>query len=251
VRERERGGEKKVSFCRSCSTAREPAANHVAGNVTRQVARAKGASGQVGGLAELVASGEGERVHDCQDKRNDNKRQPEELQPHHSQNSHDNPQHRLHIQRKPEEAAVRRVDDFRGGIAALKHPFGVARGRVDLVPPSETDEATAGNVLEVVEVGGEEEDGDDKDHDHAIEDPETKEVDEYTGYSEGEESQKCDGMRAQAPTEITSTTALQWLRSLHSIRVHSERACVVVAVDILVARTRRCNEETAKMSHAW
>lgn len=33
------------------------------------------------------------------------------------------------------------------------------RGGIDFVPPSQADEAAAGYVLEVVEVGGEKEDG--------------------------------------------------------------------------------------------
>jgi hypothetical protein len=37
--------------------------------------------------------------------------------------------------------------------------------RVDLVPPSQAYEATTGNVFEVVEIGSEEEDGDDEDED--------------------------------------------------------------------------------------
>lgn len=43
--------------------------------------------------------------------------------------------------------------------------MGVAGLGVDFVPPAETDEAAAGDVFEVVEVGGEEEDGDDEDED--------------------------------------------------------------------------------------
>jgi hypothetical protein len=39
--------------------------------------------------------------------------------------------------------------------------------RVDFVPPAQADEAAAGDVFEVVEVGGEEEDGDDEDEDAA------------------------------------------------------------------------------------
>lgn len=41
----------------------------------------------------------------------------------------------------------------------------VAGLRVDLVPPAQADEATAGNVLEVVEVGGQQEDGENEDED--------------------------------------------------------------------------------------
>lgn len=95
------------------------------------------------------------------------KRQPQELQPDERQDGHDDPQDGLDVQREPEEAAVGGVDDLCARVAALEHPLGLARGRVDLVPPAEADEAAAGDVLEVVEVGGEEEDGDDEDHDPA------------------------------------------------------------------------------------
>ena len=87
------------------------------------------------------------------------------MQPNQRQNRHNHPQQRLDVERKPEEAAVRRVDDLCARLAAFKHPLGVARVGVDFVPPAETDEAAAGDVLEVVEVGCEEENGDDKDHD--------------------------------------------------------------------------------------
>ena len=40
--------------------------------------------------------------------------------------------------------------------------MGVAGGGVDFVPPAEADEASAGDVLEVVEIGGEEEHGEDE-----------------------------------------------------------------------------------------
>lgn len=92
-------------------------------------------------------------------------RQPQELQAHQRQNGHQYPQHGLQVQRQPEEAAVGRVDDLGAGLAALKHPLRVTRLGVDFIPPAEPDEAAAGNVLEVVEVAGEEEDGDDEDHD--------------------------------------------------------------------------------------
>jgi|SRR5687768_18519528 hypothetical protein len=86
---------------------------------------------------------------------------------------------------------------------------------------------------------------------HAVEDPETKEVDEDAccgkqlaserhkltqvdmcaaeerpTYSEGKESQKCDGMGAQSPAQVAST-ALQRLRGLHSIRIHFSIICEV------------------------
>lgn len=87
------------------------------------------------------------------------------MQSHERHDKHEHPQHRLQIQRQPEETAVRGVDGLGAGLAALKHPLRVACLRVDFVPPAQSDEAAAGDVLEVVEVGGEEEDGDDEDHD--------------------------------------------------------------------------------------
>ena len=41
----------------------------------------------------------------------------------------------------------------------------ITRSCIDFVPPAETNETPAGDVFEVVEVGGEEEDGDDEDED--------------------------------------------------------------------------------------
>ncbi|EFW99444.1 transcription factor [Grosmannia clavigera kw1407] len=64
----------------------------------------------------------------------------------------------------PEEAAVGGVvDAARCRVAALKDPVAVARLRVNLIPPAKADETAAGNVLEVVEVGSQQENGDDED----------------------------------------------------------------------------------------
>lgn len=95
------------------------------------------------------------------------KGQPQELQPDERQDGHDDPQDRLDVQCEPEEAAVGGIDNLHARVAALKHPFGLARGRVDLVPPAEAYETASSDVLEVVEVGGEEKDCDDEDHDPA------------------------------------------------------------------------------------
>lgn len=94
-----------------------------------------------------------------------NEGQPQELELDEGQDGEQDPENGLYVEREPEEAAIGRVDDLGPGLAALEDPFGVARGRVDLVPPPQADEAAACDVLEVVEVGGEEEDGDDEDHD--------------------------------------------------------------------------------------
>lgn len=97
-----------------------------------------------------------------------NKRQPHKVQPHNHQHRHHHPQHRLQVHGEPEEARVGRVDRLGARLAALKHPLRVARLGVHLVPPAEADEPPPGNVLAVVEVGREEEDGDDEDHDPEV-----------------------------------------------------------------------------------
>jgi len=91
-----------------------------------------------------------------------NKRQPDEHEAHEGQYGQRDPQQRLDVVGQPEEAAVRGVDGLGSRLAALKHPVGVARGRVDLVPPSQPDEPAAGYVFQVVEVAREEEYGDDE-----------------------------------------------------------------------------------------
>jgi hypothetical protein len=52
---------------------------------------------------------------------------------------------------------------------------------VDFVPPAEAYEAPTGDILEVVEVGCEEEDGDDEDKDEVASEEEAEEVDEEGG----------------------------------------------------------------------
>ena len=96
-----------------------------------------------------------------------NKRQPDKLQADQRNNSQQHPQHGLRIQREPKEALVRRID-LPGTclwIQTLKHPATIARVGVDLVPPAQPDKAAARNVLEVVKVHGEQQDGDDEDED--------------------------------------------------------------------------------------
>jgi hypothetical protein len=54
----------------------------------------------------------------------------------------------------------------------------LAGAGVDFVPPAQADEAAPGDVLKVVEVGGQEEDGDDEDEDEVGGEEEAEEVDE-------------------------------------------------------------------------
>lgn len=90
-------------------------------------------------------------------------RQPDEHEAHQRQHRQRHPQQRLDVVGQPEETAVGGVDGLCAGLAALKDPFRVTRRRVHLVPPAQADEAAPGDVFQVVEVGGEEEDRDDED----------------------------------------------------------------------------------------
>ena len=109
---------------------------------------------------------EGEWVRGGEEERT-NERQPNKLKPHYRKYRQPHPQPRLRIQRQPEKPSIRRVlalcaaHAARAGSAVLrlKDPMGVAGGGVDFVPPAQADEAAAGDVFEVVEVGGEEEHG--------------------------------------------------------------------------------------------
>lgn len=108
-----------------------------------------------------------------------NKRQPDKLKANQRYNREQDPQHRLRIQRDPKEAFICSIDFPLGGIRALKHPSTVARRAVNLVPPPQPDQAPSRDVLEVVEVGGEEEDGYDEDEDEVGgEEAEAEEVNE-------------------------------------------------------------------------
>lgn len=116
-----------------------------------------------------------------------NKRQPDELQLDQRHNRQRHPQRRLRVQRQPEEPLVRRIHELPARLVrlrrALKYPVRVAGLGVDFVPPSEAYQASARDVLQVVEVGGEEEHGDDEVQDEgAAEDDAAEEVDEKGGW---------------------------------------------------------------------
>jgi hypothetical protein len=135
-------------------------------------------------MAELVASRKSKRIRDGEDERNNcqpvslaysaipvptlqltNQRQPNELEPNQRKDGQDNPEHRLCIQGQPEEALVCCILLPALWVRRLKHPAPIARGAVHLVPPAQSDQAPSSDVLEVVEVDGEEQDGDDEDED--------------------------------------------------------------------------------------
>ena len=64
--------------------------------------------------------------------------------------------------------------DLRGG--TFKNPMRLSSSGVDFVPPSQTDEAAAGDVFQVVEVDGEEEEGQDEDEDEVGDEEDAEEV---------------------------------------------------------------------------
>lgn len=57
----------------------------------------------------------------------------------------------------------------------------IPRRRVDLVPPPQPDQPPPRDVLQIVEIGREQEDRDDEDEDEVFGDPDAEEVDEEGG----------------------------------------------------------------------
>ena len=78
-------------------------------------------------------------------------------------NGKPNPQRWGGVHAQPEESFVRRVHSTSIWVGAFEHPLRFAIGRVDLIPPTQTNQSAAGDVLEVVEVDREEDESEDKD----------------------------------------------------------------------------------------
>ena len=106
---------------------------------------------------------------------------PHELEADDGEDGEGDPEDGLAVDGEPEEAAVGGVDGLGTGLAALEDPVTVAGGGVDLIPPAQTNETSAGNVLQVVEVHGQQQDGNDEDHDHVVREDDAEEVDEEGG----------------------------------------------------------------------
>lgn len=105
--------------------------------------------------------------------------QPDQvLQPHEREDGQGNPQRRDNVHAQPEEALVSPVLRARGLGRRLKDPVAVARRGVDFVPPSQADQAAAGDVLEVVKVDREEQEGQDEDEDEVADEEDPEEVHE-------------------------------------------------------------------------
>lgn len=84
------------------------------------------------------------------------------------QNSQADPQRRRDVQTEPEETLIGGGDGAGIGLGGFEDPVRVAGGGVDFVPPAKADETATGDVFEVVEVGGEEKEGDDEDQDAGL-----------------------------------------------------------------------------------
>ncbi|EDO02311.1 hypothetical protein SS1G_04787 [Sclerotinia sclerotiorum 1980 UF-70] len=85
-------------------------------------------------------------------------RQPNKLKPKNSHKSQPDPKQWLRVKRKPEKPAIRRVYNFGIWIRGFKNPVRVARCRIYFIPPTQSDEATTGDIFKVVEIGSEEKD---------------------------------------------------------------------------------------------
>lgn len=122
------------------------------------------------------------RLPSAPEKRHTNKRQPHKLQPHERKYRKQDPQHGLRVQRNPKKPPIRRIHlAALLRVRALKHPPRVARRGVYFVPPAQPDEASSRDVLEVVEIRGQEQDGDDEDEDKVFGELQTEEVHEERG----------------------------------------------------------------------
>lgn len=90
------------------------------------------------------------------------------------------PADRLRIQSQPEEPLVRSVDLSGIRIRRLKNPVAVAGLSIDFVPPAQTDQSSASDILEIVEVDGQEDDGNDENEDVVFAEVEAEEVGQET-----------------------------------------------------------------------
>lgn len=107
-----------------------------------------------------------------------NQTQPDKLKAEDSHETQGDPAHGLRVQRKPEEAFIRRIDLPGIWVCTLENPVAVARLGVDFVPPAQADEASSGDVFQVVKVYCQQDDGDDEDEDIVAGEEETEEVHE-------------------------------------------------------------------------
>lgn len=179
----------------------EQAPDHVTGDAPSEITRVQRATREIRRLAKLIAAGESEGVRDGEDKGDGDERQPHEVERGDSQDGEGDPEDGLRVHGEPEEAGVGGIDDLGAGLAALEDPLAVAGRGVDLVPPPQAHEAAAGDVLEVVEVGGQQEDRDDEDEYQVFEPEEAEKVHEEGGGAKDEEGDKRYGMGAKTPAQ--------------------------------------------------
>lgn len=109
-----------------------------------------------------------------------NQTKPDKVQSEDGDNTQRYPAHRLRIQGQPEEPLVGSIDLSGIRIRRLKDPVAVSRLSVDFIPPAQTDQSSAGNVLEIVEIHGQEDDCDDENEDVVFAKVEAEEVGQET-----------------------------------------------------------------------
>ena len=102
------------------------------------------------------------------------------MQPEDSDNTQGYPADGLRIQRQPEESLVGSIDLSSIRVGRLKDPVAIARLGVDFIPPAQTNQSSASNVFEVIEIHGQEDDCDDEDQDVVLAEVEAEEVGEET-----------------------------------------------------------------------
>lgn len=91
-------------------------------------------------------------------------RQPDKLEFDQCDNAQGNPQKWLRIDGQPEEPAIGGIDLLNRRVARFEDPMRVTTLGIDLVPPSQTNEPSTGNIFEVIEINSKENDSDDEDH---------------------------------------------------------------------------------------
>lgn len=109
-------------------------------------------------------------------------RQPYELEAEKRENGQGYPEGRLRIQCQPKEPLIRSCHSLATWLVrlrrTLKNPMAVASLCIDLVPPPQSHQASTRYVLEVVEVHGKEDDGDDEDEDEVVCEYHAQEIDQ-------------------------------------------------------------------------
>lgn len=101
-----------------------------------------------------------------------NQCQPDRLQFSDGYDCQSHPQRRLAVECQPKESLVRCTNQSSARLIGLRctleDPVGVACLTIYFIPPAKTDQAPSSYILQVIEVGCEEQDSDDEDEDEVF-----------------------------------------------------------------------------------